>query len=111
MTRTADVVRLVETVGRPENKAVAQRIADNAITLVRDDRKVLPLRPSPDLRVVQINVLDTPGFANFLADTRAALHVVEGLVTGVELFNGSALLSLGKSQVWLDKVGAVRTAG
>ena len=36
---------------------------------------------------------------------------VEGLVTGVELFNGSALLSLGKSQVWLDKVNAVRSAG
>ena len=36
---------------------------------------------------------------------------VEGLVTGVELFNGKALLSLGKSQVWLDKVSAVRSAG
>ena len=35
---------------------------------------------------------------------------VEGLVTGVELFDGAALLSLGKSQVWLDKVSAVRSA-
>jgi beta-N-acetylhexosaminidase len=57
--RTVDVVRLVETIGTPENRAVAQRIADNAITLVRDQRNVLPLRPSPDLRVVQINMLDT----------------------------------------------------
>ena len=36
---------------------------------------------------------------------------VEGVVTGVETFNGSVLLSLGKSQVWLDKVSAVRSAG
>ena len=36
---------------------------------------------------------------------------VEGVVTGVELFDGKALLSLGKSQVWLDKVSAVRSAG
>lgn len=57
--RTVDIVRLVETVGSPANRAVAQRVADQAITLVRDDKKVLPLRPSTELRVVQINVLDT----------------------------------------------------
>src|SRR5207244_6909250 len=37
----------------------AQQIADRAITLVRDDRNVLPLRPSQDARVVQINILDS----------------------------------------------------
>ena len=36
---------------------------------------------------------------------------VEGTVTGVELFNGETLLTLGKSQVWLDAVSAVRSAG
>ena len=56
--RFTDVSRLMENVGTEANRAVAQKIADRAITLVKDDAKVLPLRPSPDLRVVQINVLD-----------------------------------------------------
>jgi beta-N-acetylhexosaminidase len=46
-------------IGTHEHRALAQKIADNAITLVRDERHVLPLRPSPDLRVVQIILLDT----------------------------------------------------
>ncbi len=56
--RFTDVGRLMRTVGTAENRAVAQNIADRAITLVKDDAKVLPLRPSPDLRVLQVNVLD-----------------------------------------------------
>ncbi|HVR41816.1 MAG TPA: glycoside hydrolase family 3 protein [Thermoanaerobaculia bacterium] len=57
--RFADPARLMEIVGTEANREVAQRIADRAITLVKDERDVLPLRPSPDLRVVQIHVLDT----------------------------------------------------
>jgi beta-N-acetylhexosaminidase len=57
--RFADVNALPQKVGVKANRDLAQRIADNAITLVRDDRHVLPLRPSADARVVQINLLDT----------------------------------------------------
>lgn len=57
--RSVDPGRLMTTVGTAANRAVAQTIADNAITLVRDEANVLPLRPSSDLRVAQINVLDT----------------------------------------------------
>lgn len=57
--RFADVDQMMTTVGTQAHRDFAQRIADSAITLVRDQRNVLPLRPSPDLRVVQINVLDT----------------------------------------------------
>jgi beta-N-acetylhexosaminidase len=54
-----NVNRLMTTVGTRQHRDIAQKIADNAITLVRDTRNVLPLKPSPDLRVVQINILDT----------------------------------------------------
>jgi beta-N-acetylhexosaminidase len=57
--RTSDVARLMQTVGTAPNRAVAQQIANRAITLLRDERNVLPLRPSPDLSVLQINMLDT----------------------------------------------------
>ena len=57
--RFADVDQLMLKVGTAQNRAVAQKIADNAITLVKDDAHALPLKPSADGRIVQINLLDT----------------------------------------------------
>ncbi|HEY8132371.1 MAG TPA: glycoside hydrolase family 3 N-terminal domain-containing protein [Thermoanaerobaculia bacterium] len=57
--RFVNVDRLMTILGTREHRDFAQRIEDQAITLVRDDAHALPLRPSPDLRVVQINVLDS----------------------------------------------------
>jgi beta-N-acetylhexosaminidase len=44
--RLADPSQLPVLIARPENLAAGQRIADEAITLVRDNGKVLPLRAS-----------------------------------------------------------------
>ena len=52
--RFTDINRLLSVVGTREHKDLAQRIADNAITLVRDQQHVLPLKPSADLRLVQV---------------------------------------------------------
>jgi beta-N-acetylhexosaminidase len=41
--RLVDLNRLAQVVGKPENLAVGQRIADEAITLVRDNGQVIPL--------------------------------------------------------------------
>jgi beta-N-acetylhexosaminidase len=57
--RFADVNRLMTDVGGQPQRDFAQHIEDLAITLVRDQRHSLPLRPSPDLRVVQVNIVDT----------------------------------------------------
>lgn len=43
-SRTVDLNRLPTTVGKPENIALGQQIAESAITLVRDNGKVLPLQ-------------------------------------------------------------------
>jgi beta-N-acetylhexosaminidase len=42
--RLTDLGQLADSVGKPENLAVGQRIADEAITLVRDNGLVLPLK-------------------------------------------------------------------
>ena len=42
--RLVDVGALTEIVGKPENLAMGQQIADDAVTLVRDNGKLLPLR-------------------------------------------------------------------
>jgi beta-N-acetylhexosaminidase len=42
--RTVDLSAIAKSVGKPENIAFGQQVADSAITLVRDNGKVLPLK-------------------------------------------------------------------
>ncbi len=56
--KAADVNRLAEIVGTKAHRDLAQQISDSAVTLVRDERKVLPLVPSGQ-RILHINLLDT----------------------------------------------------
>lgn len=59
--RHADLLELYRVAGSREHRDAAQQIAERAVTLVRDQKKVLPLRPSADLRVVHVNLLDRRG--------------------------------------------------
>ena len=43
-TRTVDLNKIADLVGKPENITFGQQVADSAITLVRDNGKVLPLK-------------------------------------------------------------------
>jgi beta-N-acetylhexosaminidase len=45
-TRLVDLEALPEIIGKPEDLALGQQIADDAVTLVRDNGKVLPLKRS-----------------------------------------------------------------
>ncbi|MDP9159161.1 MAG: glycoside hydrolase family 3 protein [Acidobacteriota bacterium] len=42
-SRTVDLNALPDVIGKPENLAMGQQVADDAITLVRDNGKLLPL--------------------------------------------------------------------
>jgi beta-N-acetylhexosaminidase len=44
--RMVDIKALANIVGKPQNLAFGQQVADNAVTLVRDNGKVLPLKSS-----------------------------------------------------------------
>lgn len=59
--RHADLIALFQIAGSREHRDAAERIAERAVTLVRDQKKILPLRPSKDLRLVHINLLDRRG--------------------------------------------------
>ena len=52
--RLTDLSQLPKTIGKPENLAVGQRVADEAVTVVRDNGQMLPLHA---------NALGTPGSA------------------------------------------------
>jgi beta-N-acetylhexosaminidase len=64
LSRNSDLAKVDETIGRVEHLEIAQRIIDSAITLVRDDRDLLPLKPSESMRFFHLNLLDSPNFAN-----------------------------------------------
>lgn len=57
--RPANVERLSTTVGSSENRALAQKIADSAVTLVRDEKNVIPLKLGPEQQLLHINMLDS----------------------------------------------------
>jgi beta-N-acetylhexosaminidase len=56
--RLTDMDKLASSLGNKENQAKAKEIIQNAITLVRDNRKALPLKLTPDKRVLFISIVD-----------------------------------------------------
>jgi beta-N-acetylhexosaminidase len=69
--RLVDPDRLAVEVGKPENLATGQRIADEAITLVRDNGTVLPLRGSSS-----VGTSSAPLPYQSLTETRNRLVIV-----------------------------------
>src|SRR5215218_552153 len=47
----------------------------------------------------KINIIDTPGFANFLSDARAALRVVESAIVVVDAVAG---VEVQTEKIWAD---------
>jgi len=67
--RLVDVAAIPKLVGSPANVATGQRISDAAITLVRDNRKLLPLRGGATVQNVALTQTGGP-------DARPVLLVV-----------------------------------
>jgi beta-glucosidase-like glycosyl hydrolase len=58
--RTIDAAKLVRALANPEHQRLAQTMIERALTLVRDDRKVIPLKLKPKQRVLWLTLLDAP---------------------------------------------------
>lgn len=56
--KPADLNALSNVLGTKESRDIARNIQEQAITLVRDERNALPLRPSADLRVLHVTIID-----------------------------------------------------
>lgn len=57
--RLTDLTQLAARLGNQENTRKAQEIIQNAITLVRDNRKILPLKLTPEKRVLFVSIVDS----------------------------------------------------
>ncbi|HEY9231468.1 MAG TPA: glycoside hydrolase family 3 N-terminal domain-containing protein [Blastocatellia bacterium] len=56
--RLTDLSKLGKLLGSREHQQMAQQIIDSAVTLVRDDKKALPLRLAPEQKVLFITLVD-----------------------------------------------------
>ena len=56
--RLTDLSKLAQVLGSREHQQTAQRIIDSAVTLVRDEKKALPLKLAPEQRVLCITLVD-----------------------------------------------------
>ena len=56
--RLVDIGKLDKVLGSTENQRTAQQIIEGAITLVRDKKDNLPLKPLPSQRVLFITIVD-----------------------------------------------------
>ena len=71
--RTVSLARVQEVVSSPESRRISQQIADRSITLVKDERHLLPLNPVNPPRVLSLAVasdLDTAPAAVFQAEMK-----------------------------------------
>ena len=59
--RFTDVTQLDATIGTKPHLEVSRDIAESAMTLIKDDKKVLPLQLKPADRVLILNVYDSAG--------------------------------------------------
>jgi len=72
-SRTVSFARIREVVAAPESRRVAQQIADRSITLVKNEKHVLPLNPVSPPRILSLAVasdLDTAPAAVFQAEMK-----------------------------------------
>jgi beta-N-acetylhexosaminidase len=56
--RFTDIDKLTSLLGSKEHQETAQKIIDSAITLVRDEKRVLPLKLDPNQKVLFISIVD-----------------------------------------------------
>lgn len=56
--RLVDLDKVPQILGSRANREAAQRIADSAVTLVRDEKRALPLQLTPEKRVLCITLTD-----------------------------------------------------
>jgi beta-N-acetylhexosaminidase len=56
--RFTDIKNLDRVLGSAANQLTARRVIESAITLVKDDNRVLPLRPSEEQKILFISMVD-----------------------------------------------------
>ncbi len=116
--RMTDLTRLQDHVGQPEAMRIAGKIAENAVTLIRDRDHALPFRTPMNGPVLNIILQDKPGeetaldFADKLGKTYAVIHLRLSPSSRENAFREAARMAAGASAVILTTdIQAVASMG
>jgi beta-N-acetylhexosaminidase len=105
--KMVDLTRLQELVGQPEGLRVAGKIAENAVTLIRDRDNFVPFRMPMNGPVLDIIIQDKPGeehaktFADKLGKKYAVVHLRLDPTSGEKAFTEASGMAAGASAVIL----------
>lgn len=108
--RTVDLNTIPDVVGGRQHEAVAREASARSLTLIRDDRRHVPLSVSRDTPVLYLSVLDYPSGWQIAAPSRT---FIPGLkkhwpqVTAVEVSDRTALSDLDLVRAMPSRFGAV----
>ena len=103
--RFVDLANVQEEVARPENVALAQSVADRAVTLVADTGKLVPLAARPASHIVAVIFSDRPRGSD---GGRAFAGELRKRAPGAAVFFVDASNS---GYIFKDVMAAVRDAG
>jgi beta-N-acetylhexosaminidase len=87
-TRTVNLDAISSSVGTRANQAIADAVSEQSITLIKDVRNQVPLRPAKDAQVLYLSVLDYPSGWRIAAPSRTFIPELRKRwpnVTSIEL--------------------------
>ncbi|MCH2277957.1 MAG: hypothetical protein MK358_03685 [Vicinamibacterales bacterium] len=113
-TRFVDLEALSARVGGREHAAVADRISEQAMTLLSDERGDVPLQLPRDAEILYLSVLDRPSGWRIAAPSRTFITELRDRwpnVTAVELSNQTSRQAIDLVRSTADQFDAIITSG
>jgi beta-N-acetylhexosaminidase len=108
--RTVDLEAIPKMVGTRAHQAVADRVSERSLTLIKDARGDVPLRLSKDARVLYLSVLDYPSNWRIAAPSRTFIPELRKRwpdVTSIELSDRTTASELELVRAMLPRYDAV----
>lgn len=108
--RTVDLEAIAAKVGARAHRAVAREVSERGVTLVKDDRQLVPLSLPADASVLVLSVLDYPSGWGIAAPARTFIPALQERwpdVTAIELSDRSTREELELVGTMADRFDAV----
>ncbi len=108
--RTTDLETVPTLVGGRAHAALAQEASEKSLTLIRDDRGVVPLRVPRETPILYLSVVDYPAGWQIAAPSRTAIPELKKRwpeVTAIEVSDHTPLAELDLIRATVPRYGAV----